>query len=380
MTQKASLYDLVGDLVVYRNIDPVDPRLPRFSDAWQEMGLPSPERPRKQESAYAQALTWLIQRARTLDAPGVEIEELLFIGDTAMSDAGAFRSLRDAGGWRGWAFIGSERDEELAVNIKDGVYHANRWAALAEFISWAISQGAILDARTAVVADIDKTALAARGRNNGPIDQARVAAIEATVAEALAADFDQAAFRRAYVTLGDPRYHPFTADNQDNLAYICLMLSAGVSTLDALLAELAGGQIASFREFMDWVDAIRDDLPNPALQALHAEIYALVKAGDPTPFKAFRRRELRETIDRMGSLPDDAPLAQRLVREICLTREVVEVVNWLRNRGCLLMALSDKPDEATMPTPELAAWGYLPLHRVETHIIGQSIADLLPNG
>jgi len=380
MAQKASLYDLVGDLVVYRNIDPVDPRLPRFSDAWQAMGLASPERPRKQEPAYAQALTWLIRRARALHAQDVEIEELLFLGDTAMSDAGAFRSLRAAGGWRGWAFIGSERDEELAVNVKDGVYYANRWAALAEFVFWAISQGAILDTRTAVVVDIDKTALAARGRNNGPIDQARVAAIEATVAEALAADFDRAAFRKAYVTLGDPKYHPFTADNQDNLAYICLMLSAGVSTLDALLAELAAGQITSFREFMDWVDAIRDDLPSPALRALHAEIYTLVKAGDPTPFKAFRRRELQETVERMGSLPDDAPLAQRLVREICLTREVVEVVEWLRNRGCLVMALSDKPDEATMPTPELAARGYLPLHRVETHIIGQSLSDLLPNG
>jgi hypothetical protein len=82
----------------------------------------------------------------------------------------------------------------------------------------------------------------------------------------------------------------------------------------------------------------------------------------------------------MGSLPDDAPLAQRLVEEICLTREVVDLVAWLRDRGCLLFAVSDKPDEASVPTPERVTQGYLPLHRTATHVIGQSIADWLPEG
>jgi hypothetical protein len=81
----------------------------------------------------------------------------------------------------------------------------------------------------------------------------------------------------------------------------------------------------------------------------------------------------------MGSLPDHAPLARYLIEEICMTREVVEFAEWLRCRGCLLMALSDKPDEATLPTPELAAQGCLPLHRAATHVVGQSIAALLPD-
>ena len=113
-------------------------------------------------------------------------------------------------------------------------------------------------------------------------------------------------------------------------------------------------------------------------RGLHADIYGLVVAGDPTPFKAFRRREYRETVSRMGHLPDDAPLAQRLVEEVCLTREVVEFARWLAGRGCLLLAASDKPDEATMPSPALVAEGFLPLHRTPTHIVGPSIAELLP--
>jgi len=66
--------------------------------------------------------------------------------------------------------------------------------------------------------------------------------------------------------------------------------------------------------------------------------------------------------------------------EICLTREVTDFTAWLRDRGCLLMAVSDKPDEASLPTPELVARGYLPLHRTPTHVVGQAIAGLLPEG
>ena len=174
------------------------------------------------------------------------------------------------------------------------------------------------------------------------------------------------------------KYHPFTADNQDYLAYICLMISAGFATTEALLAEVDAGQVASFRDFIEQVEAGCDRLPSDALRALHADIYGLVLAGDPTPFKAFRRREYRETVNRMGHLPDDAPLAQRLVEEVCLTREVVEFARWLAGRGCLLLAASDKPDEATMPTPAMVAEGFLPLHRTLTHIVGPSIAELLP--
>lgn len=375
---KLSLYDLVGDLVLYRNLDPLDARLPQFADAWAEIGLADATRPRKHEASYAQTTAWYLRRARGLDKRGVELAELVYLGDTAMADGNAFKSLRSVTGWRGWAFIGAEKDEEMAVTEKDGVYVANRWSALAQFASLLREAGAALDERTAVVVDIDKTALGARGRNDKAIDGARVVAIEATVAEAIGPAFDQTAFRRAYAAINVPQYHPFTADNQDYVAYICLMTSAGFATIDDLLADLAAERLTGFGDFIARVQAGRDNLPSDALRALHADIYGRVQAGDPTPFKAFRRREFRETVGRMGSLPDEIPLAQRLVEEICLTREVVEFVRWLRGRDCLVLALSDKPDEATMPSPELAAQDYPPLHRAITHIVGPSIAKLLP--
>ena len=40
-----SLYEIFDDLVILRNLAPVDKRLPGLADAWQEMGLPTPAHP-----------------------------------------------------------------------------------------------------------------------------------------------------------------------------------------------------------------------------------------------------------------------------------------------------------------------------------------------
>jgi len=378
MPAKSSLYELFGDLVVYRDLNPVDSRLPLFEAVWAELGLPGATRPRKHEPDYAQTMAWFLRRARDIERPGTTIQELVYLGDTVLSDGNAFRNLLSAGGWRGWAFIGAEKDEALAVSEQDNIYTANRWTALAPFSTWMLEQGATLDAHTAVIIDIDKTALGARGRNDGAIDRARVTAIEAIVAEALGPAFDPASFRRAYAELNQSRYHSFTADNQDYLAYTCLILGSGVSTLEELRSEIAAGRLANTQDLMAQVDAQRDRLPSQVLKDLHDDIYGRVKAGDPTPFKVFRRREYLETTARMGNLPDNVPLARRLLEEICLTQEVIDVGRWFLARDCLVMALSDKPDEATMPSPEAAIQGHLPLHRTATHVVGQSIAHLLP--
>jgi hypothetical protein len=380
MPARSSLCELFGDLVVYRDLDPLDARLPRFETACAQAGLSGAARPRKHEMAYAQTMVWFLEQARALEMPGTALHELVYLGDTVLSDGGAFRNLRTAGGWQGWAFIGAERDEALAVSEQNDIYTANRWTALADFVPWMLAQGANLNAHTAVIIDIDKTALGARGRNDGVIDRARVVAIEATIAEVLGATFDQAGFRRAYVELNQSRYHAFTADNQDYVAYACLMLGAGICSLEDLRAEVAAGRLPTAQHWMAQVNARRDQLPSQDLRSLHDDIYQRVRQGDPTPFKSFRRREYLETTARMGNLPDNIPLAQRLVEEICLTQEVMEVGRWLRARDCLVMALSDKPDEATMPSPGAAAQGHLPLHRTITHVVGRSIAHRLPAG
>jgi hypothetical protein len=375
-----SLYYLFADFVVLRNLAPVDKRLPSLAQAWQEMGLESSRTPRKLEPDYARACAWILSRAQELHAPGVPIRELLFVGDTAMNDGNAYRSLRRAGSWPGWAFIGSEKPGQPPSHTieADNVYVANRWPALGDWLAWATKLGARCAAGTVAVVDMDKTAIGARGRNAGVIDAARVEGVRRTVAGLLGDAYDQKAFQAAYDELNEPAYHPFTADNQDYLAYICLMLAGGVFDLATLIADVQAGRMAGFRQFIDETDARVDRLP-VGLQQIHQEVYGRVLAGDPTPFKAFRQNEYLATAARFGALPPETPVARLLAEQICVTQEVREVATWLRDRGCLLFTMSDKPDEATIPSPDLARQGHEPLHRLRTTAVGHSIAQQLAN-
>ena len=91
--------------------------------------------------------------------------------------------------------------------------------------------GLSLDKNTIVIVDIDKTALGARGRNHSPIDVARVQAISQTVQQALGDDADINAFTEIYLELNQQKYHDLTGDNQDYLAYISILVGAGVVPL-----------------------------------------------------------------------------------------------------------------------------------------------------
>ncbi len=229
---------------------------------------------------------------------------------------------------------------------------------------------------------MDKTAIAARGRNAAVIDNARVEGLHRTAAGLLGDAFDLARVQAAHNELKEPVYHPFTADNQDYLAYICLAVSAGLIDLPTLVGQVKAGEMRSFEQFITWADVemtARNPVfsEKPGFSTIHREVYPLVQAGDPTPFKAFRRNEYLCTIERFGRLPENAPVEQLLAEQVCITQEVRETALWLKARGCLLLTMSDKPDEATLPTPEQAAQGYQPLHRTLTTAVGESIAALL---
>jgi hypothetical protein len=370
---RCSVHEFVGDFIVYRNLAPIDPRLPGLDVVGAQVGLPAGLIPRKSEPAYAEVIAVFLRAARAVEATGAELARLIYLGDTRLNDGTAFANIARAGNWPGLAVIVAEREEPPEVRVQHQenrwVYLANRWGALASLESYCREQGFPLDEGTAVVIDLDKTALGARGRNDRVIDEARVEAVRRTVGGLLGDDLDPPSFRAAYDRLNQQEFHPFTADNQDYLAYICLILGAGLVDVDRLVARVEAGELSSFRDFMTEVDARRGDL-SPALQEIHRDVYDRVRSGDPTPFKTFRREEYRATIERMGWMRDDAPVGEILAGEITVTQEVREAASWLRGQGALLFALSDKPDEASLPTDELAAQGWQPIHRTGTHAVG----------
>ena len=183
-----SVSEFVGDRIVYRNLDAADGRLPRLAEMRAEVGIPANTIPRKSEADYARAIVHLLRLARALDAPGTSISRLIFVGDTRLNDGTAFANICRAGNWPGVAFIGAEKPAPAQVDIamQDGhmLYLANRWTLLAEFDAFCREQGFPVDESTAVVLDLDKTTLGARGRNDHVIAAARVAATGKAVGEA----------------------------------------------------------------------------------------------------------------------------------------------------------------------------------------------------
>jgi hypothetical protein len=369
MVPKLTLADLLGDRVVYRNLVPADSSLPALRDVCQAIGLEAGRLPRKTEPAYAAVIFRLLQAAQAArGAP--PIENMLFLGDTHMLDGTAARNLAAHAPLRG--FIGAERPAEPEQITYDGVLMvANRWQSLAELPDWAQREGLACDERTAVLVDIDKTFIGARGRNDRTIDAARVTAVCQTAEALLGASFDETGFRAIYDALNKPQYHPFTADNQDYLAYICLMVVGDVFPADELWTELALGHLTGFTQFVTVCDA-RHQRMAEGLAVAHREVTSNMRHGDPTPFKSFRHREYFATVGRMDYLPDDTPLAELLAQEILITEEVVQLLRRLLAAGALTFGISDKPDEASLPPQTPEAQGKQPIHRTQMKVAGQA--------
>ena len=376
MTERANLYATLGDFVVYRNLEPADERLRGLPEIWPEIGLSSCRIPRKLEPDYATAVVHFLDQAQALRLPNRPLKRLLYIGDTVMNDGTAIANLGQQRPILG-VICAEKPGEAKKVNVNQGVMTANRWGALKDFVPFVTEQGFPLDEAMAAIIDLDKTAMGARGRNDGAIDAARVEAVRRTMAEVLGSQFDMKRFRTIYDELNQPPYHPFTADNQDYLAYICLIVGGGVYDYETLLADLAAGRLSIFAQFVEICAERLQARASSELLPVHQEVYAHFRRRDPTPFKSFRYREYEETVARMDSLPAETDPGKLLAEEIVITREVVNLARFLQERGVLLFGLSDKPDEASIPRAELAGEGYASIHQTRMKVVGEAVYEEL---
>ncbi len=376
--------DFLSDNIVYRNLNPADGRLPAFESVSEAIKFPEKRIPRKSEDNYAKVIVYLLEFAQALKNPHKKIKNLVFIGDTHLLDVTAYTNICRVGGWEGAAFIGSENQKPPAVEINkisdhQRVFLSNRWIALdneksqgvfnESFPKFCEQYRIFPNEDTALVIDLDKTALGARGRNGHVIDKARVQAVQNTIATLLGDGFNLQTFQHVYDILNQPEYHVFTADNQDYLCYICLIIQSGFYSFDEVVRLVKGGAIASFDEFIRLVENDKQRL-SAGLLSVHESVYRFNDSGDPTPFKAFRYNEYRTTIGKMGYFKEEQPVEKMIDEEIMITKEVRDLALAWQQLGVLVFGLSDKPDEATFPPADLASSGYQALHRTQTHILG----------
>jgi len=371
-----TLADVLDDAVAFRMLEPLDRRLPGLGELRAPLGLAPTRIPRKVEPDYGRVVAEMLRGAARLRSGSTEFQRVVVIGDTAHNDGGALVSICRALGCPGAAFICDETDEEPVVGVDQRekgieVHLANRWRLIERFEEALERDGFSIDEKTVVVIDIDKTALGARGRNHRPIDDARVAAVLRTAHDLRGDAVDEARLMTAYHHFNRPPFHPFTTDNQDYLAYLAFLVEGGWTTREKLHDAITNEILDSFEALLDAVSRAPGELM-PTVFSAHQKVEAAVRAGDPTPFKSFRRAEFRETVDRMTPVGDARDIEVILSEKILLTAEVWEKAKRWRDRGALLFGLSDKPDEASFPTPELEAAGYPPLHRAKAFIVGEA--------
>ena len=370
---RSAVSEFLGDNIIYRNLVPIDQDIPGLADLREAAGLRSNCVPRKTTPEYAGVVASMLRHVSNQRNPKSPIKKVVFIGDTHLNDGTAFRNICRAGDWDGLAFIAAEKDGPAQFEVEEGqpggIILANRWSALEEFAKYCAKMDFQIDDQTVVLLDLDKTTLGARGRNDKVIDQVRIEAANLTISELLGDDFNEEFFSTAYQRLNQPEFHPFTGDNQDYLVYICMILGSALCDLETLVTDVEVGKMVSFEQFLIFSEENKEKLPSNQ-RRVHDSVFYLVQEGDPTPFKDFRRQEFILTVSHMGQLPKDAPIEELLKREITITREVRQAaLNW-REQGAVLFGLSDKPDEASIPDPELASQGFKPIHRVETTVLG----------
>ena len=372
---RTTISEILQDRIVFRNLSPLDAALPGLDVLGKEIGLASGYIPRKSHLDYARVIVKLLKHVQNLDAPSFEIENLVLVGDTLLNDAKAFENICQVSGWSGKAFIGSENMDELVRIEKEmtdtgqELYLANRWSSLSDFDCYCFGCNMAIGSGTAVVIDLDKTVLGARGRNSHVIDEVRIQAVHNTVKRLLGQSFDKKVFSDIYEHFNSDRYHLFTSDNQDYLAYICLMICSGIVSKHQLENDIKSGTLQSFQQFIETIGDHKNDLI-PNLENIHSDIYTRVQAGDPTPFKSFRRNEYLSTIEYMGKSTYAASAVEILSSEIVVTEEVRDIALVWKERGAILFGLSDKPDEASIPSPDLARQGYVPINQVEAWSVG----------
>ena len=367
-----TLNDFLEDRIVYRNLNPCVDYLPTYKELVGQKPSENFQIPRKTELNYADAIVKYIHFANQKKyRENSQIKSLIYIGDTLMNDGGAFQNIIKLSGWDGYCFICDEDQKptslQKVISEFGNLYQSNRWCQISEFKSTFSNEGILLDDSAVLLMDMDKTMVGARGRNDHVIDGVRLEAAMKILNEVLKIENNDSKFYEIYKLFNGPDYHHFTKDNQDYLVYICIFIQAGIVE-EKSLAQNAKDSDYQLQNFIQLVQNNYSNLPSN-LKELHISFLEKFNAGDPTPFKQFRRAEYIVTSEKFSS-SQEVPIDEIINSKIVITNEVYSFAKNALLEGCLTFGLSDKPDEASIPTDEQQNEGKKALHQLSTILIG----------
>jgi hypothetical protein len=347
MYRRGKLNTIFEDNIVFRELNPINKALPQFEEIKQVLHLDT--LPRKKDILYAKVLSYIFKSMR-------DFKKILYIGDTLMSDGSVIRNLAQNREFQVAGIITREGEKEKLES--DGEILLNtRWQKLPDAVKILENSGFSIDKKTVLVIDIDKTAIGARGRNDGAIDRARMDAIF-QIASDIFGSIDRKNFFGIYSRVNRKDLFHITADNQDIVSIVSILVYGGAINFSQL-EELHNGE-----------EVLRKCIKNTGgrLKDVTLSVYKNIKNGNPTPFPMFRKAEFEKTIKRMDFLSDDVSVSDLLTKEITTTEEVFDCATRAKDRGGLVFGVSDKPALSTIPCPDT---DLPPIYEKEMKIFGE---------
>ncbi|MDQ6947094.1 MAG: DUF4062 domain-containing protein, partial [Actinomycetota bacterium] len=337
---------------------------------------------RKYEPQYAKALADHIQASW----PGTR--HIVYVGDTYANDGAAIRNLQrlklPVSGFICEPQLGLRR---LWFN---STLYSDSWTDLVGFASNVKDH---IGQHTLAIFDIDQTLWAPKGVHEKPLSRTRTQAM-CSLVDSYVHDSDSDVAKRArervlrlYDEISRVQYHKtLTMDNEDYKAAICVFLSLNLIwdaqeergdpargieffnrlaklstedfvsyTRDNYLAPMintgSGGGLGNITQLItqSMAAGTTDQYSNYgerhgiSVPRVNEDVLAVFRAmtGPSTiKFEAFRLREFEEAHRRATS---GLPLEDSIV----LSKPTWDFACWLKDHGVNLLALSDRPDEAT---------------------------------
>jgi FMN phosphatase YigB (HAD superfamily) len=364
MPETSSIRELFHNFIVLRDLEPYRSEIRGLSALRKELGVPGDVTPRKNEVDYARVIERMVEGLSRGTA-----KNLLFVGDTPFTDGSVVRNLSHTGTYRTLGLICRESTREWAPDlvIRDLIL-CSHWSRITKIILEATRRGFGFDDSTVALFDLDNTVYSARGRCDRPLREARVSAVKEIVRAIMGVGrFEDAPIDRVYREFDNEQYHPLTSDNQDYVLVLSLCCLLGVSSIEEIRREfLMTGSL-----MLNFIERCRDRLQKrktaePLAWEFIQEVYFNARQNDPTPCKTFRQNEYLQTLRRMKDR--SLPAAEQIV----LTREVVELISYLRGQGITVIAFSDKPKESAEDI--LLNQGGESIFDIDLPVVGQSIS------
>jgi hypothetical protein len=367
-----SVTDLFGDLIALRDLQPRTHQVRALDQLRVPLDLAAPFVPRKSELDYARVVRSFVD-----DLVG-QTARIIYVGDTIFNDGSVICNLESNKPDSVFGFLCNEKGFATVDDFILGpIYFAKRWRSLVPFARECQKRGIPIDANTVGLFDLDQTVYAAKGRDDGPLHQARWDAIQAFLKNTIPAyKFEPEAAERIYRQFDRDEYHRITRDNMDYVVLLVLAVAAGLCDareIDSFAAS-SENSISSLTELLHARALARrgHEQIDDVLEVIRAVHYNTL-AGDQTPCKDFRQYECHFTALRMRS-QQDGDGAGRIV----LNREVVDFVHFLKEKGARVFAVSDRPVEAAVIEQDYQR-DTEDLMSIPMPIIGVPIANALKN-